>query len=187
MPSSDDPSRGTFLLSYAENEDYMPECNEVPNEDNTDPARISTGSPAWTTSWAAASIRPALSLRGTPGHRQDDACAAVSPGRRSKWASEVLYITLSEKRAGAASSRGATAGRWTASTFSSWCRRKPASDPEQRADAVSSRRDGAERDDQADFRSGARDQTRHAWCSTAFPKCGCWRRARCATAGRSWR
>lgn len=42
--SSDDPSRGTCLLSYAENEDYMPECNEVPNEDSTDPARISTGS-----------------------------------------------------------------------------------------------------------------------------------------------
>ena len=43
------------------------------------------------------------------------------------------------------------------------------------------------RDDQADIRSRRTRAGRAAWCSTACRKSGCWRRARCAIAGRSWR
>ena len=37
------------------------------------------------------------------------------------------------------------------------------------------------------FEAVERASSRAAWCSTACPRSGCWRRARCATAARSWR
>ena len=43
------------------------------------------------------------------------------------------------------------------------------------------------RDHQADFRGRRSRRSRTGWCSTAFPRSGCWRRARCATGGRFWR
>ena len=43
------------------------------------------------------------------------------------------------------------------------------------------------RNDQADFRGGRARTSRAGWCSTACPRSGCWRKARCATGGRSWR
>ena len=43
------------------------------------------------------------------------------------------------------------------------------------------------RNHRADFRGGGARAGRAGWCSTACPKSGCWRKARCATGGRSWR
>ena len=103
-------------------------------------------------------------------------------GRRASGAS----ISRFGNPAGTDSSRGATAGRSMVSTFSNWCRPRHAGS-RARVDGAPSGGNGAERNDPDRFSTRSGDSTRHAWWSTASPKCGCWPRARCAIGGRFWR
>ena len=79
------------------------------------------------------------------------------------------------------------AGRWTtASRSSSCCRPKACSMPSSsRACSIPPTSNSAKPPSRFSRRSSA--SSRAAWCSTACPRSGCWRKARCATGGRSWR
>ena len=77
------------------------------------------------------------------------------------------------------------AGR-SASKFSNCCRPKACSIPSSsRACCIPRISNSAKPPSRFSRRSNARG--RAAWCSTASPRSGCWRKVRCATAGRSWR
>ena len=76
---------------------------------------------------------------------------------------------------------------WTkASKFSSCCRRKACWIPSSsRACSIRPISNSAKPPSRFSKRSSARG--RAAWFSTAFPRSGCWRKARCAIGGRFWR
>ena len=123
--------------------------------------------------------------RPAPARRRSR-CSFCSKARTP--AKRCLYITLSETerelRDGAAS-HGWIAGRQHRSV-----RIAAAGEPARFRTAAEPAvfvRPRTRRDHQADLRSRRTRRGRTGSCSTACPKSGCWRRARCATGGRFWR
>ena len=98
-----------------------------------------------------------------------------------------LYITLSETERELRQARSPTAGRSTSgSKFSNCCRQKACSIPSSsRACCIPPTSNWARPPSRFSQPSIAR--SRSGSCSTAFPRSGCWRRARCGTGGRFWR
>ena len=79
----------------------------------------------WTPSWAADSTESHVSVRGTARHRQDDPRPSVPAGGRPPRRARPLHHIVGNGGGASAGGESGTVGRSTASTYSSWCRRKP--------------------------------------------------------------
>ena len=126
--------------------------------------------------------RPCVPGGRRAGYRQDHDGAAVPDGRRPRGRKVPVHHALGNRRE-LREALPRTAGRWaTKSRSSNWCRPRACSIPSS-SRACCIRRTSSRRNHQADFEAVERVKP-SAWCSTACPKSGCWRRVRCATGGR---
>ena len=165
----------------------MPERTEVSNGDNTDPARISTGSTGLDNILGGGFDSDRLYLyEGRPGTGKTTlALQFLLEGARK--GERTLYISLSE------SPRELTvvARRhgWSLDGIDIFELVSPETtlDPERELTVLHPAEMELNETTQLVFERVRETEPRHAWCSTASPRCGCWRKARCATADRSWR
>ena len=150
--------------------------------------RRKAASGAWTISWPA-DFHGGICFwsRATPGPaRRRSRCSSCWRARRPARSAS----TSPCPKPSASCGTGAASHGWSLDERYRGLRAVAAGEPARRRTAAEPAlfvRPRTRRNHEADFRGRRARRSRAGWCWTASPRSGCWRKARCAIGGRSWR